>query len=176
MKKGDMRRLIIPYNLAYGERGRPPQIPARADLVFDVELVGFSEPVGDMTIHEGYDTLTTESGVKYFDIKEGEGEAIQTGQNALVHYSGWLLDGSKFDSSRDRGQPFQFRIGANQVIKGWDQGVVGMKKGGIRQLIIPFELAYGETGRPPRIPPKSTLVFEIELLEFEGDPSSGQGG
>jgi FKBP-type peptidyl-prolyl cis-trans isomerase len=81
-----------------------------------------------------------------------------------VHYTGWLVNGTKFDSSKDRGKPFQFPLGGGQVIKGWDEGVAGMKVGGVRKLIIPFELGYGIRGRPPVIPPSATLIFEVDLL------------
>ena len=98
------------------------------------------------------------------DIKVGTGAEAKAGQKVAVHYVGTLTNGSKFDSSRDRGQPFEFKLGAGQVIKGWDQGVAGMKIGGVRKLTIPPELGYGAGGYPPVIPPNSTLVFEVELL------------
>jgi FKBP-type peptidyl-prolyl cis-trans isomerase FkpA len=101
------------------------------------------------------------------DIKVGTGAEAQAGKNVTVHYVGTLTDGKKFDSSRDRNQGFSFRLGAGQVIQGWDQGVAGMKIGGLRKLTIPPELAYGARGFPPVIPPNSTLIFEVELLEVK---------
>ena len=99
------------------------------------------------------------------DLKLGQGAEATAGKRVTVHYVGTLTDGSKFDSSRDRGQGFSFRLGAGEVIQGWDQGVAGMKVGGSRKLTIPHHLAYGDRGFPPVIPPRSTLVFEVELLE-----------
>ncbi|WP_437820625.1 FKBP-type peptidyl-prolyl cis-trans isomerase [Sorangium sp. So ce1078] len=101
------------------------------------------------------------------DLKEGTGAEAKHGQLVTVHYVGTLTDGSKFDSSRDRGQGFSFKLGAGQVIKGWDQGVAGMKIGGLRKLTIPPELGYGARGFPPVIPPNSTLIFEVELLSLK---------
>jgi FKBP-type peptidyl-prolyl cis-trans isomerase len=98
------------------------------------------------------------------NVKEGTGAEAQAGQQVSVHYVGTLMSGKKFDSSRDRGKPFGFRLGAGQVIKGWDQGVAGMKVGGVRKLTIPPHLAYGDRGFPGAIPPGSTLQFEVELL------------
>jgi FKBP-type peptidyl-prolyl cis-trans isomerase FkpA len=104
------------------------------------------------------DALTVE------DVQVGTGATAVAGKRVTVHYVGTLTNGSKFDSSRDRGRGFSFKLGAGEVIKGWDQGVAGMKIGGIRKLTIPPELAYGDNGFPPVIPARATLVFEVELL------------
>ncbi len=104
--------------------------------------------------------------LKKEELVEGKGTAAKTGDTVKVHYTGTLLNGSKFDSSLDRDEPFEFELGAGAVIKGWDEGVVGMKPGGKRKLTIPADMAYGKAGRPPKIPPNSPLVFEIELIEI----------
>jgi FKBP-type peptidyl-prolyl cis-trans isomerase FkpA len=98
------------------------------------------------------------------EVVVGTGTPATPGVTVDVHYTGWLTDGQKFDSSLDRGKPFSFKLGAGQVIKGWDQGVTGMQVGGKRRLTIPHQLAYGERGVPGAIPPRATLVFEVELL------------
>jgi FKBP-type peptidyl-prolyl cis-trans isomerase len=108
--------------------------------------------------------VTTSSGLQYIDLKVGTGATAQAGQTVTVHYSGWLENGKKFDSSIDRGQPFSFPLGAGRVIKGWDEGVQGMKVGGRRKLIIPSNLGYGARGAGAVIPPNATLIFEVELL------------
>ncbi len=114
---------------------------------------------------------TTSSGLKYKDVKVGEGLEAEDGKSVVVHYTGWLEEkgekGRKFDSSVDRGTPFNFPLGAGRVIKGWDEGVKGMKVGGKRTLYIPSKLGYGERGVPGAIPPKSTLIFDVELLEVK---------
>ena len=115
--------------------------------------------------------MTTESGLKIIDITVGTGASPKTGQTCVMHYTGWLYEGDvkgkKFDSSVDRGSPFEFPIGVQRVIGGWDEGVATMKVGGKRKLIIPGDLAYGPRGRPPVIPPNAMLIFDVELLEMQ---------
>ena len=108
--------------------------------------------------------ITTESGLQIEDVSVGTGDTAEAGQNVVVHYTGWLTDGSKFDSSKDRNDPFQFGLGQRQVIAGWDEGVQGMQVGGVRKLTIPPQLGYGARGAGGVIPPNATLVFEVELL------------
>ena len=113
-------------------------------------------------------STTTGSGLKYEDTVLGKGASAEKGRNVSVHYTGWLTDGvikgRKFDSSKDRGEPFQFSLGGGQVIKGWDEGVQGMKEGGTRLLTIPPALGYGARGAGGVIPPNATLMFDVELL------------
>jgi FKBP-type peptidyl-prolyl cis-trans isomerase len=113
------------------------------------------------------DGVKTDSGLQYWEIRVGTGEAAKEGSRVRVHYSGWLTTGKKFDSSVDRGTPFDFTIGNGEVIKGWEEGVAGMKVGGKRQLRIPPELGYGADGSPPTIPPNATLIFDIQLLAVQ---------
>ena len=110
--------------------------------------------------------MISDSGLKYEDTTPGTGAAASAGQQVSVHYTGWLTNGSKFDSSKDRNEPFEFKLGAGHVIRGWDEGVQGMKIGGTRKLTIPPQLGYGANGAGGVIPPNATLIFEVELLEI----------
>ena len=112
-------------------------------------------------------TTTTSSGLLIEEITVGDGDEATAGQNVTVHYTGWLTDGKKFDSSKDRDDPFEFPLGGGRVIKGWDEGVQGMKVGGTRKLTIPPNLGYGARGAGGVIPPNATLVFEVELLGID---------
>jgi len=109
---------------------------------------------------------TTASGLQIEEITLGTGATAEAGQNVVVHYTGWLTNGTKFDSSKDRNDPFQFGLGQRQVISGWDEGVAGMNIGGVRKLTIPPALGYGARGAGGVIPPNATLVFEVELLDI----------
>lgn len=164
MKSGETRQLRIPPELAYGEEGAGHVIPPNATIIFEIALQDFSTPP-KLTLAEEY--VTTESGLEYAILQEGEGNEAKAGDSVSVQYSGWLEDGTLFDSSIPRGSPFPFTIGQGSVIAGWDEGVVGMKVGETRQLRIPSDLAYGEQGSPPTIPANATLIFNVELLILE---------
>ena len=116
---------------------------------------------------ESSETITTPSGLQYQVLQEGKGKVAKAGQTVSVHYTGWLTNGKKFDSSVDRDEPFEFALGASQVISGWDEGVAGMKIGEKRKLTIPSDLGYGARGAGGVIPPNATLVFDVELLGAE---------
>jgi FKBP-type peptidyl-prolyl cis-trans isomerase len=113
------------------------------------------------------DPVTTSSGLKYWDIKKGTGATAVKGKTVKVHYTGWLTDGKEFDSSYDLGEPIEFGLGSGRVIKGWDEGIAGMKVGGRRQLRIPPELGYGSRGAGSTIPPNATLIFDVELVSVK---------
>lgn len=126
-----------------------------------------AEPAFAPELNVDIDAMTrTESGLLYRDLAEGDGPAAEPGDAVVVHYTGWLPDGTEFDSSRERGEPFVFTLGQGDVIAGWDEGVAGMSAGDRRQLVIPPELAYGAEGAGGVIPPNATLVFDVELLEI----------
>jgi FKBP-type peptidyl-prolyl cis-trans isomerase len=135
-------------------------------LVLGAPAIGFGE--GKKMEKTQAEIVTTASGLKYRDDKVGTGAEAKPGQSVSVHYTGWLDEngkaGTKFDSSKDRGEPFDFNLGARQVIRGWDEGVAGMKVGGVRTLMIPPDLGYGARGAGGVIPPNATLIFEVELL------------
>jgi FKBP-type peptidyl-prolyl cis-trans isomerase len=127
-------------------------------------------PIGSTAEPETQQTQTMEQPketVKIEELAEGTGEAVKSGDTVVMHYRGTLEDGTQFDSSYDRGEPFSTQIGVGQVIQGWDEGVPGMKVGGKRKLTIPSSLGYGEQGAPPTIPPNATLIFEVELVGIQ---------
>ncbi len=155
MKVGGTRVLTIPPELGYGARGAGGVIPPNATLVFEVDLLPTPE----------------RPSLQITDMVVGAGATAEAGHSVTVHYTGWLHDasapqgrGRKFDSSKDRNDPFQFDLGAGMVIRGWDEGVQGMQVGGTRVLVIPAHLGYGPRGAGGVIPPNATLVFEVELL------------
>ena len=164
MRPGGKRYLVIPPDLALGETGGG-RIPPNSTLIMEVELVEVKPLLLPTEIDEG-DFTETESGLRYYDIVEGDGATAEEGNTVTVNYTGWLTDNVKFDSSIDSGVPFPFTLGTGAVIPGWEEGVLGMKVGGIRQLVIPAALGYGDTGSGI-IPPGATLVFEVELVDVQ---------
>ena len=167
MKPGGKRKLIIPSALAYGERGAGKLIPPGATLIFNVELIEVMEAFVDTDFSLPGREDNTESGLRMIVHKEGNGEKPSAGQIVSVHYTGLLETGKKFDSSHDRGSPISFPLSQGRVIKGWDEAIALMSKGEKRTLIIPPELGYGERGAGGAIPPNSTLIFEVELVDFK---------
>jgi len=165
METGGTRQLVIPAELgaeAFGPQGNPDN----SALIFEVEVLEISEgpPDAPQAVDEG-DYTVTDSGLKIYDFEEGDGVEVEPGRQVSVHYTGWLEDGTSFDSSIG-GQPFSLVVGTGQVIPGWDEGLQGMKAGGRRQLVIPSDLGYGETGSG-QIPPGATLIFEVEIVDVQ---------
>jgi len=165
MAEDGTRQLVIPPELGLGEQGVSGLVPPNATLVMEVTLLSVTAAPRQTEVDPG-DYETTESGLQYYDIVVGDGATPEVGQTVVVHYSGWLEDGTLFDSSVQRGEPFEFPLGAGAVIPGWDEGVATMQVGGKRQLRIPADLAYGDAGGGP-IPPGATLIFDVELLEVK---------
>jgi len=169
MKVGGKRKMFLPPDKAYGEQGQQPTIPANAALIWDIELLAI-DPWDKLPAVLPGDPYTgeptkSETGLSYYELKVGEGEQPAGPETTVkVHYTGYTVDGKKFDSSVDRGEPATFPL--NGVIAGWTEGVGSMKVGGKRKLVIPYPLAYGEGGRGAQIPPKATLIFDVELLEI----------
>jgi peptidylprolyl isomerase len=166
MKPNGKRMIVIPSELAYGKQGVGP-VPPNSNLKVLIELI----EVKDHIVAELWDVdqtklNTTESGLMYFIVDQGEGEFATDGNVVTVHYSGFLKDGTKFDSSVERDEPFTFVIGNKQVIAGWDEGIKLLKRGGKVRLVIPPSLGYGDI-TAGKIPPGSTLIFDVELLDVK---------
>ncbi|MCO5295333.1 MAG: FKBP-type peptidyl-prolyl cis-trans isomerase [Fimbriimonadaceae bacterium] len=154
MKVGGTRKISIPASLAYGDQGSPPKVPPKADLYFDVKLLD--------VVKKGEEQIYDKT-----DVKLGTGPQAKAGDKVTVEYEGTLANGDVFDSSRGRGTPFTFTLGANDVVPGFDAGITGMRVGGVRKLRLPPEVAYGGRGNPPSIPPDATLLFTIEMLKIQ---------
>jgi peptidylprolyl isomerase len=165
LQVGDKAEIIIPSALGYGSQANG-SIPANSVLIFDVELISVKQKITATPYAVAdLDTNETKSGLKYIMVKKGAGKQAAPGDNVSVHYTGYLMDGTMFDSSVERGEPISFRLGGGQVIQGWEQGIALLNVGGKARLIIPYALGYGEQGYPPVIPAKATLVFDVELVD-----------
>ena len=184
MKTGGIRQLVIPAKLAYGRQGAPPTIPPNATLTFRIHMLAITAAPGQHRHHAKHQaakrspsvkpatkfvkTQKLANGLKLEDVKLGKGPLVKSGETIAVHYTGWLPNGKVFEASSLHGdQQFTFQVGAGQVIKGWDIGVLGMRVGGVRQLVIPAKLAYGKAGSPPTIPANTPLTFKIHLLAIQ---------
>lgn len=175
MHKNEKARLIIPSNLGYGDRPAGP-IPPGSTLVFDVELVDVVKRVLPKPFEvSGKEVKKTDSGLQYIVVEKGKGGLKPIdGKTVVVHYTGYLTDGSVFDSSVERAQPIQFPIGEGRVIPGWEEGIRFMEIGDKYRFIIPPSLAYGENGYPPVIPPNATITFDVELILVYDTPSGNE--
>ena len=174
MKPGGIRKLVISPEKGYGKDAKG-KIPGNSTLIFEVELLECSAPKNvtagpGKPMSDGSDGGTADPGLKDIggglktrDLKEGTGDPVKEGTTVLAHYTGWTVDGNVFDSSHKRGEPTSFSL--NEVVQGWGRGIPGMKPGGVRKLVIPAALGYGEKGRGKDIPPNATLVFEVELIK-----------
>lgn len=165
LKVGDKARLTIPSALGYGERAQAA-IPANSTLIFDIEVLDRKAGAKPYTV-SGLDTITLGSGLKMIMLNSmADNPQPQQGQLVSVDYSGYLTDGTLFDSSVDRGEPIQFPVGTGRVIKGWDEAILLLHKGEKARLIIPSDLGYGKSGAGNVIPPDATLIFDVELIDI----------
>ncbi|MCW3071396.1 MAG: Peptidylprolyl isomerase [Bacteroidetes bacterium] len=168
MHKGEKARIIIPSKLAFGEKGSGP-IPPNADIIFDVEMMDVQKVIPPVAYDiKGLEAKKTASGITYYEVKRsGSTVKAEAGKTVKVHYSGYLADGTMFDSSVERGEPLEFPLGQAYVIQGWEEGIALMNVGDKLRLVIPYLLAYGEAGRPPMIPAKADLTFDVELVDVK---------
>jgi len=167
LKLGDKAIITVPPDLGYGDV-KMAKIPAGSYLVFDLEVLDvFRDFAPKQFVVKPKEVVKTLSGLEYSVVLQGKGAKAEKGKTVEVHYTGFLENGDIFDSSVLRGQPISFRVGAGMVIPGWDEGVAFLNTGGKALLSIPYELAYGENGRPPLIPPKARLIFNIELISVK---------
>ncbi len=165
LHKGDSALLVIPANIAYGER-KMGSIPANSTLNFIVKIIDIKKAIKPWTVNEK-DRVFIEDSLSYITVEKGSGESVNTNDKVFMQYSGYFTDFKKFDSSYDNGEkPFEVILGRHRVIQGWDKGIVGMKVGEKRRLYIPYQLGYGDNGRQP-IPPKADLIFDVELVNME---------
>lgn len=166
MSVGDKARVVIPPKLAYGEQGNQV-IEPNATLIMDIEILEANEPEKAEPFDvQGKDTTYTESGLGIIKVQNTDGPMASSGNIVTVHYTGYLENGEVFDSSIEAGKPISFELGKGQVIKGWDEGLQMMRKGEKARLVIPYQLAYGESGAGP-IPPKAQLIFDVHLVDIE---------
>ncbi len=168
-----------PKETADTETATPPPATTAAPVTAapPVDTATATTPPGPAKSPGSGKVITTNTGLKYEEVKVGTGALARAGKTVKVHYTGTLTDGTKFDSSRDRGEPIAFPLGAGQVIPGWDEGIAGMKVGGKRKLTIPAKLAYGDSPPPGApIPPGATLLFDVELMDVSDGGSSQPGG
>lgn len=166
LRVGDKARVWIPAEYAYGEQGRGP-IPPNTDLIFDLEVIDGRELLKpELVSLAEKDTLETDSGLQIIMVRQGTGDTPPRGSILVVHYSGFLSDGTLFDSSIQRDTPFRFVFGTGQVLRGWDEGFLHLNKGAQARFIMPPHLAYGNRGAGP-IPPNETLIFDVELIDIE---------
>lgn len=177
LRAGEKARLIIPSALALGEKGYPPLIPPNTDLVMDIEMLNVKVIVPPVLFDiKGLEPKTTATGLKYYEVKKAGSEVkAAAGKTVKVHYSGYLADGTMFDSSVERGEPIEFPLGQGQVIQGWDEGIALMSVGDKLRLVIPYQLAYGEAGRPPMIPGMAELTFDVELMDVKDGGAQQHG-
>ncbi|MEM7249161.1 MAG: FKBP-type peptidyl-prolyl cis-trans isomerase [Acidobacteriota bacterium] len=171
MKKGEHRRLVIPPELGYGNRARS-RIPAGSTLIFDIEVLDIAAGPKPLPMPEFPDVsklplLSSRTGLRHHDVEVGKGQLITEGASVRMHYAGWLDDGTLFDASFEKGTPYAVRgLPRARVIKGWNEGLLGMRIGGRRVLVIPPALGYGQQGHPAGIPGGATLVFVVEAVEL----------